>query len=312
MAFLQSVADWAEKNIPVAGKWIAELVEKIEEAYEGAWGWLKDAVDYVRNVWVPWAERQFNELFFSLSQLWGEIYYYVEPYLDALTDALNEAKATISNIKNTIENLISNFAVMVWEAIPDWFKDAVTSAIDNIYQLWEALTELRDAFLSWVNNAGVWFLEQLNRTKSIITTWVHEVVDATITWLTEKVQELGYKLTAAWNELKNAIERAKAEFSEKIRQLSDFVSEKVNCFEDAISSIDDYLISKLEEFIIALIAWFISTLIHDLTTLRYDPKTKEVEGTPKNPISLIFVRMIEVEKPENPYESVKPRMGVRE
>lgn len=312
MAFLDFIADWAEEHIPLVGDWIAELVRKLQSAIEGAWGWIKDEVSYLKNTWVPWAENQLSALSDSLSAVWDEISDYLEPAVSALSDALNEVKDTVESTAQELRQLLDSFAEMVWNAIPDWLKEGAEKAIDEIPRLWDHLNNLSADFEAWMDNKEAWFLEQLNRAKSIVEGWINDAVSSAEEWLSEKISAVKSELHRAVTELRNDLETAKKELSDKLSGFREWVEEKVHNTENAIMHIDDYILNALVEFIVKMMMWFIASFIDDLAHLQYDPVEKKVYGTPKNPITHILIWFFEVEKPENPYRSVKPELGVKE
>lgn len=312
MSFLDWIANWAEEHIPLVGGWIAELVRKIQSAIEGAYGWLEDAVGWIEDTWIPWAEDVINSLSDSLSAVWDEINDYLEPALEALSDALSEVKDTAENTAQELRQLLNNFREMVWNAIPDWLKEGAEKAIDEIPQLWSSLNSLFDDFSEWINNAGSWFQEQLHNAKDLITSWIHEIADPIEGWINWFKREFNEFLEDPVGYIRKAMDPIISELREEWNEFKDWVDEKTNDLTDAVLSIDDYLLKALESFIISLIVYFIATFIDDLAHLQYDPETKQIYGKPKNPITHILIWFFEVEKPENPYQSVKDRMGVKE
>ena len=201
---------------------------------------------------------------------------------------------------------------IVYNLIPDWIKDGVKTAIEEISKIWCSLHSLWDDFWDWVNNAGSWFQEQLYNAKPIVESWIHKIVDPAhnfIDWFKREFKEF---ISDPTGYIKDVVNPIIAPLKKEWDEFTRWVDDKVKGFTDAVLSIDDFILLKLEEFAVGLIAWFIGTLIDDLAHLQYDPETKQIYGEPKNPITHILVWFFEVEKPENPYESVKGRMGVNE
>jgi len=312
MAFLDWIADWAEEHIPLLGGWIAELVRKIQGAIEGAYGWVKKAVSWIQNTWIPWAEKTIDNISLSLSNAWNRIKQYIEPTIFALESAYSWLKDKVENLDEDFSNFLSNLPTIVYNLIPDWIKDGVKNAIEEIGKIWSSLNLLWDDFSEWIHNASSWFQEQLRNAKPIIDSWIHEVTDPAHKWINWFKREFDEFLEDPVGYIKRVMDPAIAELRKEWNEFTSWVDEKVNGFIDAISSIDDFILSMLEVFILSLIAWFIGTFIDDLAHLEYDPVEKKVYGKPKNPITHILIWFFEVEKPENPYQSVKPRMGVKE
>jgi phage-related protein len=312
MSFLDWIADWAEKHIPLVGEWIAELVRKIQGAIESAWGWIEKAVAWIENVWIPWAEDLFNSITLSISEIWLEIKLNIESAIDWLKGKVSEIAEKLENVISELENLISNFPSLVWDAIPDWLKDGVRNALDEINNIWNSLNSLWDSFTSWLDNAGSWFQEQLHNAKSTIESWIDDVVDPIRKWVNDFKREFSEFLADPISYIRNIMSPVIQDITRAFNELSSWVKEKVHSFTDAILSIDDYIANALEGFIIGLIKWFVATLVDDLAHLQYDPETKQIYGEPKNPLTHILVWFFEIEKPENPYRSVKDQMDVKE
>jgi len=312
MAFLDWIANWAEEHIPLVGGWIATLVRLIQGAIEGAYGWIKKAVSWIQNTWIPWAERTIDSISLSLSNAWNRIKQYIEPTLDALERGWNWIEDKVENLDENFSNFIRNLPQIIYDNIPDWIKDGVRDTIKEIGKIWSSLTSLWDSFTSWLNTKEAWFQEQLHNSKSTITSWIHEATDPVSKWIDWFKREFDEFLEDPVGYIRDIIDPAVAELRKEWNEFTSWVDEKVNGFIDAISSIDDFILSMLEVFILSLIAWFIGTFIDDLAHLQYDPETKQVYGKPKNPITHILIWFFEVEKPENPYKSVKDKMGVEE
>jgi len=312
MAFLDWIADWAEEHIPLVGGWIAELVRKIQSAIESAYGWFTKTVGWIKSIWVPWVENVINSLSDSLSNAWTRIKQHIEPAIFALESAYSWMKDKVENLDEDFSNFLSNLPTIVYNLIPDWIKDGVRDALDEISKIWSSLNLLWDDFSEWIHDAGSWFQEQLHNSKDLITSWIHEIIDPVTSWINWFKRKFDEFLEDPVGYIHDVIDPAIAELRKEWNEFTSWVDEKVNGFIDAISSIDDFILSMLEVFILSLIAWFIGTFIDDLAHLQYDPETKQVYGKPKNPITHILIWFFEVEKPENPYQSVKPRMGVKE
>jgi len=312
MAFLDWIANWAEEHIPLVGGWIATLVRLIQGAIEGAYDWVKKAVSWIENTWIPWAEGVIDSISLSLSNAWNRIKQYIEPTLDALSRSFDWLKETVESLSEDFSNFLSNLPQIIYDNIPDWIKDGVRDALDEISKIWSSLTSLWDDFSEWIHNAGSWFQEQLHNSKDLITSWIHEVTDPVSKWIDWFKREFDEFLEDPVSYIRSVVNPIIQDLSQELSEFSSWVDEKVSGFIDAISSIDDFILLKLEEFAIGLIMWFISTFIDDLAHLEYDPVEKKVYGKPKNPLTYILVWFFEVEKPENPYQSVKPRMGVKE
>ena len=312
MAFLDWIADWAEEHIPLLGGWIATLVRLIQGAIEGAYGWVKKAVSWIQNTWIPWAEGVIDSISLSLSNAWNRIKQHIEPTLDALSRSFNWLEDKVKNLDENFSNFIRNLPQIIYDNIPDWIKDGVRDALDEISKIWSSLYSLWDGFSEWIHNAGSWFQEQLHNSKDLITSWIHEVTDPAHKWIDWFKREFDEFLEDPVSYIRSVVNPIIQDLSQELSEFSSWVDEKVSGFIDAISSIDDFILSKLEGFILSLIMWFIASFIDDLAHLEYDPVEKKVYGKPKNPITHILIWFFEVEKPENPYKSVKDKMGVKE
>ena len=312
MAFLDWIANWAEEHIPLVGGWIAELVRKIQSAIEGAYDWVKKTASYIKNTWIPWAEGVIVSIYNSLSNMWTWIKLHIEPAIDALERGWSWIEDKVKNLDEKFGNFIRNLPTIVYNLIPDWIKDGVKNAVNDISRIWSSLNSLWDAFWNWVNNAGLWFREQLLNAKDTISSWIHDVTDPISDWVDWFEREFKEFISDPVGYIKGIVNPIIAPLKKEWNEFKGWVDEKVYSFVDAILSIDDFILLKLEEFAIGLIKWFIATLIDDLAHLEYDPVEKKVYGEPKNPITHILIWFFEVEKPENPYKSVKDRMGVKE
>jgi len=312
MSFLDWIADWAEEHIPLVGDWIAELVRKLQSAIEGAYDWVKDEVSYLKDTWIPWAENQLSALSDSLHDAWDEISYYIEPAIDYLSDALSDLKDLAESTAQELEQLLENFAEMVWNAIPDWLKEGAEKALNEIPRIWRELNDLADSFEAWMSSKERWFLEQLNEAKNTIEGWINDAVSSAEEWLSEKISAVENELSEKASELRSDLETAKKELSDAFSSFVSWVDEKVHTFENAIMHIDEFLTIAFVEFLVKMMMWFLASFIDDLAHLQYDPETKQVYGEPKNPITRILIEFFEVEKPENPYQSVKGELGVNE
>ena len=312
MSFLDWIANWADEHIPLVGDWIAELVRKLQSAIESAYGWLEDAVGWIENTWIPWAENQLSALSDSLHDAWSEISYYIEPAIDYLSDALSDLKDLAESTAQELEQLLENFAEMVYNATPDWIKHGASKALVEIPHIWRELNDLAASFTAWMNSKERWFLEQLNEAKDTVESWISEKISEAEEWLSEKISAVESELSEKASELKNSLETAKKELSDAFSSFVSWVDEKVHTFENVILHIDEFLLIALVEFIVKMMMWFLASFIDDLAHLQYDPETKQVYGEPKNPITAILIEFFEVEKPENPYQSVKGELGVNE
>ena len=169
-----------------------------------------------------------------------------------------------------------------------------------------------DSFTLWLNTKEAWFLERLHNAKDLITSWIHDVTDPIEGWIDWFKREFDEFLEDPVSYIRRVNDPITSYILQKLDKLVNWANEKVDDLTDAILSIDDYILTKLEEFALGLITWFIASFIDDLAHLEYDPVEKKVYGKPKNPITHIIIWFFEVEKPENPYKSVKDRMGVKE
>jgi len=312
MAFLDWIANWAEEHIPLVGGWIATLVRLIQGAIEGAYGWVKKAVSWIQNTWIPWAEGVIDSISLSLSNAWNRIKQYIEPTLDALSRSFNWIEDKVENLDENFSNFIRNLPTIVYNLIPDWIKDGVRDALDEISKIWSSLYSLWDGFSKWIHNAGSWFQEQLRNAKPIIDSWIHEVTDPAHKWIDWFKREFKEFISDPIGYIRSVTNPAISELRKEWNEFTRWADDKVKGFTDAVLGIDDFILSLLGEFIIGLIKWFIGTFIDDLAHLEYDPVEKKIYGKPKNPLTHILVWFFEVEKPENPYKSVKDKMGVEE
>jgi len=312
MSFLSFIASWAEEHIPLVGSKIAELVEKLEDAIESAYDWVKDTVNWIENTWIKWAEKVILEVKASIAVLKDKIDSYLTPMVNWLKNKVMVMSDQIEEVALTLKDLIASFPAKVWSAIPDWIKNGAKKALDEIPQLWRSLNSLWDSFTSWLNTKEAWFQEQLHDSKNLITLWIHEVTDPISTWINWFKSEFQELLEDPVKYIRSVMSPVLDPLIKAFSGFVDWVEEKVNGFTDAISSIDDFLLSKLEGFVLGLVKWFIASFIDDLAHLKYDPETKQVYGTPKNPLTHILIWFFEVEKPENPYQSVKGKMNVRD
>jgi len=312
MAFMDWIADWAEEHIPLLGGWIATLVRMIQGAIEGAYGWVKKAVSWIENTWIPWAEGVINSISLSLSNAWNRIKQHIEPTLDALERGWNWLEDKVKNLDEEFSNFIRNLPQIIYDNIPDWIKNGVKNALDEISKIWTNIKSLDEYISTGLNYLEDLIFAKVNEVSSTIKSWVTSVVEP----IKERLSGLESKLKAFLDDpvgyIRSAMDPVIQGLSQELSEFSSWVQEKVSGFIDAISSIDDFILSMLEVFILSLITWFIGTFIDDLAHLEYDPETKQVYGKPKNPITHILIWFFEVEKPENPYKSVKDKMGVKE
>ncbi len=310
MSFFSRIADWADENIPYLGSYISNLVEKLEDAIEDAYRDTVNAVNEIKNTVIPNLNSAINLLSSTLSSVMDEVYNTVEPALDALRDELNAAKSRLDKVSSDLEDLLSNFAEKVWDALPQGFKDAVQNCATELISIKNDLARLEDRLSSWISGAPSWFLEQLNKAKSTVEGWIQDAVSDVKEWAENEVNTLKSDLQKAETDLRNDLTTAQKKLSDALSSFEEWVKDRVSAFIDAILSIDEFLASKLAGFILDMLEWFISSFVDDLAHLQYDPETGEVSGTPKNPMSLILIALVEKKKPENPYKSVKGTLGV--
>jgi len=312
MAFLDWIADWAEENIPLVGSWIAELVRKIQGAIEGAYDWVKEAVHWIEYSWIPWAETQLSSISNSLSNIWDRLLEYIEPAISALEDGFNWLVEEVENLGRDFADFISNLPVIIYENIPDWIKEGAKKALEEIGRIWNAISSLDEYITKGLNYLEDFVNEKITNLSGTIESWVIDI----ITPIEERLSGLESKLRDFLKDpvgyIKKVVDPILKDLSQELHEFGSWVEDKVHGFTDAILSIDDYIAKALEGFIIGLITWFIGTFIDDLAHLQYDPETKQIYGKPKNPLTHILIWFFEVEKPENPYKSVKGRMGVKE
>ena len=312
MAFLDWIADWAEEHIPLVGGWIATLVRLIQGAIEGAYGWVKKAVSWIQNTWIPWAEKTIDSISLSLSNAWNRIKQHIEPTLDTLSRSFDWLEDKVKNLDEDFSNFIRNLPQIIYDNIPDWIKNGVKNALDEISKIWTNIKSLDEYITTGLNYIEDLIFAKVNEVSSTIKSWVTSVVEP----IKERLSGLESKLKAFLDDpvgyIRSAMDPVIQGLSQELSEFSSWVQEKVSGFIDAISSIDDFILSMLEVFILSLIAWFIGTFIDDLAHLEYDPVEKKIYGKPKNPITHILIWFFEVEKPENPYKSVKDKMGVEE
>jgi len=312
MSFLDWIADWAEEHIPLVGGWIAELVRKIQSAIESAWGWIEKTVSYIKSTWIPWAEKTINDISNSLSNAWTRIRQHIEPEIDALKKGWDRIEDTVKNLGELFSNFTRNLPTIIWQHIPESVKRATEITLTAFPIVFQFVTTFPRGFNLFITNPDFWFLGLLKKYKPVIVGWVFEVIEPISKWINDIKLNLNEFLKDPIGYIKGVVNPVVKDLKEGWNEFKGWVDEKVYGFIDAISGIDDFILLKLEEFAVGLIAWFIGTLIDDLAHLEYDPETKQVYGEPKNPITHIIIWFFEVEKPENPYKSVKDRMGVKE
>ena len=312
MSFLDWIANWAEEHIPLVGNWIAELVRKIQSAIESAWGWIEKTVSYIKSTWIPWAEKTINDISNSLSNAWTRIKLHIEPAIDALKKGWDRIEDTVKNLGELFSNFTRNLPTIIWQHIPESVKRATEITLTAFPIVFQFVTTFPRGFNLFITNPDFWFLGLLKKYKPVIVGWVFEVIEPISKWINDIKLNLNEFLKDPIGYIKGVVNPMIKDLKEGWDEFKGWVDEKVYGFIDAISGIDDFILLKLEEFAVGLIAWFIGTLIDDLAHLEYDPETKQVYGEPKNPITHIIIWFFEVEKPENPYKSVKDRMGVKE
>jgi len=312
MSFLDWIADWAEEHIPLVGGWIAELVRKIQSAIESAWGWIEKTVSYIKSTWIPWAEKTINDISNSLSNAWTRIRQHIEPEIDALKKGWDRIEDTVKNLGELFSNFTRNLPTIIWQHIPESVKRATEITLTAFPIVFQFVTTFPRGFNLFITNPDFWFLGLLKKYKPVIVGWVFEVIEPISKWINDIKLNLNEFLKDPIGYIKGVVNPMIKDLKEGWDEFKGWVDEKVYGFIDAISGIDDFILLKLEEFAVGLIKWFIGTLIDDLAHLEYDPETKQVYGEPKNPITHILIWFFEVEKPENPYKSVKDRMGVKE
>jgi len=312
MSFLDWIANWAEEHIPLVGGWIAELVRKIQSAIESAWGWIEKTVSYIKSTWIPWAEKTINDISNSLSNAWTRIRQHIEPEIDALKKGWDRIEDTVKNLGELFSNFTRNLPTIIWQHIPESVKRATEITLTAFPIVFQFVTTFPRGFNLFITNPDFWFLGLLKKYKPVIVGWVFEVIEPISKWINDIKLNLNEFLKDPIGYIKGVVNPMIKDLKEGWDEFKGWVDEKVYGFIDAISGIDDFILLKLEEFAVGLIKWFIGTLIDDLAHLEYDPETKQVYGEPKNPITHILIWFFEVEKPENPYKSVKDRMGVKE
>ena len=312
MSFLDWIANWAEEHIPLVGGWIAELVRKIQSAIESAWGWIEKTVSYIKSTWIPWAEKTINDISNSLSNAWTRIRQHIEPEIDALKKGWDRIEDTVKNLGELFSNFTRNLPTIIWQHIPESVKRATEITLTAFPIVFQFVTTFPRGFNLFITNPDFWFLGLLKKYKPVIVGWVFEVIEPISKWINDIKLNLNEFLKDPIGYIKGVVNPVVKDLKEGWNEFKGWVDEKVYGFIDAISGIDDFILLKLEEFAVGLIKWFIGTLIDDLAHLEYDPETKQVYGEPKNPITHIIIWFFEVEKPENPYESVKGKMGVKE
>jgi len=312
MAFLDWIANWAEEHIPLLGGWIAWLVRLMQGAIEGAYGWIGKTVSWIQNTFIPWAKETIDDISRSLSNAWTWIKQHIEPTLDALERGWNWLEEKVKNLDEWFGNFTRNLPTIIWQHIPESMKRATEMTLSVLPTVFQFIMTFQHGFSLFLTNPDWWFLGLLKKYKPVIVSWASEVIEPISKWIDDVKLNLSKFLEDPIGYIKGVVDPIIAPLEKGWNEFKGWVDEKVNGFIDAISGIDDFILLKLEEFAIGLIKWFISTLIDDLAHLQYDPETKQIYGEPKNPITHILIWFFEVEKPENPYKSVKDRMGVKD
>jgi len=312
MSFLSSIARWAEEHIPLVGDWIARLVEKIEDGLEAAWGWIERAVNWIENIWIPAIENLINTISLEVGEIWYRIKQVIEPAINALQEGLNWVKEKLTTLARDFDDFISNLPSIIWQHIPDWIKEGARAALDNISKIWNNINSLYNYISQGLSEVKDLISQKVTQVENTLRSWVTDI----ITPIKERLSGLESKLRDFLKDpigyIRGVMNPIIQNLSQELHEFSSWVKDKVHGFTDAILSIDDYIAKALEGFIVALIAWFLWSFIYDLATLEYDPRDKKIYGKPRNPITHIVVWLFEMEKPENPYKSVKAQMGVTE
>jgi len=312
MSFLDWIADWAEEHIPLVGGWIAELVRKLQSAIEGAWGWIEDEVSWIRYTWVPHVEGWLSSLSDSLSSAWARIRSYIEPAISALQEGFGWLKDKVANIGNELSNLIRDLPDIIYSNIPSWLKDGAKKALNEIPRLWDSICTLYDNIREGLSNLTSLIYRELDKAKDAVKAWASKEIAKAEEFLNGRIDAIKSEFSRAvaeWEQRFEALDRAFNDFMNKYYQLTLDMQHR---FENTILHIDEFLLTALAEFIVKMMTWFLASFIDDLAHLQYDPVEKKVYGRPKNPITHILVWFFEVEKPENPYTSVKPELGVKD
>jgi len=312
MSFLSNIARWAEEHIPLIGDWIARLVEKIEDGLEAAWGWIERAVSWIENTWIPYIEDLINTISLTVSEIAYRVKQIIEPAIDALEGGLNWVKEKLTDLARDFDDLIHNLPTIVYDLIPDWIKEGAKKALDDISNIWNNINSLYNYIKEGLSHVEDLIASKANEVTNTLKSWVTNLVDPIKEGLEGLKNRLRDFLDDPIGYIRKAMDPIISSISQELSEFSSWVKEKVHGFTDAILGIDDYLAKALEGFIISLIAWFMWSFIDDLAHLEYDPRTKQVYGKPKNPVTIVLIWFFEMEKPENPYKSVKGSLDVVE
>ena len=271
MAFLDWLADWAEKNIPTVGSYIADLVRYLQSSIEE---WTS-IWRYYSKVVYTWFEkvRQVIDDFIA------DPYSFIATHLPRwLYETIDWLTSNLSGLKKYVEgwvtdsiNQLNNLASNLWEYV----YDTLTDTVDNITKSFEDfktfIYNLVNNVQEWINNADEWFLQQLDNAKELIWNYIKPFVEPIIDIVTQINSVLSEFIKDPIGYITKAVQPMLQQVYDALNQFSRWVEDQINNARSAILGIDEFLKQKLFEFIAGFVTWFLWSFLYDLATLFQSP-----------------------------------------
>ena len=302
MSFLDWVADWCEENIPGIGWAIAWVVRRIQDGVESAYGWVASWTRWFIDAFKPWVESWINWLYNAYDSLTKEISDRLKPLVEAIDRTVDGIKEWYDSVRDELNKFVANPLDYIEKHLPNWISEGISSAISKVKEALSWITTKGAELTRWIQNASSWFSEQLENAKQTLLSWIEPLIKPLSEWVTSFKQNFMEFLENPLSWLEKNLPPWVKELPIKLLGLSEEYNAYRIALKPVIKGIHKLLKELLLPFIEGLIAWFLWSLFHDLFTLEYDPETKEVKGEPKNPVTKIFLELIEVEKPEYEYD----------
>ena len=303
MSFLSKIAEWASK-IPLVGPYIADLIERVQNAIESwtepLWHWISVLRDWF------YAVRDTINAFVSdpISFISDHLPQWLKNAISWLQNKVVEISTIIQTwVKEKIEWLASVFSdlsefvynklyqwLSLWESEFESFRENVNNAI---LQIWDWILDAHDRFQKW-----------LEESKKTIVSWVEPYISPLrdfISWFEENFREF---LEDPKKYIHDSISSVINSLQEGINKLGSWVKDQLGGLKSAIMGINEFLATVLFAFIIKFSEWFLWSFLHDLVTLQYDPETKTVYGEPKNPVTKFLIYYFEMEQPKYEFQRV--------
>jgi len=288
MGFLSWLAEWCRRYIPIVGEHIAYIVEQIECSIESLIDPIKSKLSIVFD-WFLSIRSTVNDF---VRDPEGFIKRHVGSWVKSLVDSVNNA---LDTFKRWAEPKIKNLVDFVSTA-ENWLINQLSKLSRFIYEKIKPFVKGYLDFVAWFKRS---FSDFLRDPVSFIQRSVSPLLKSLEGSLREWIRS-----AYGW------VENAKKFITKDLPEFISFANDMIDRLKNAILGVDDWIRERFFEAGLGLAKWFIYTLIDDLYHLEYDLETGEVIGSPKNPLTMIFIAWLEVEKPSIEYESVSNELEI--